>query len=154
MCRSILPSTDVDTRTMTKELALRITLSLAGAFIVFTGVNIGLGGMATLGLMGSRDFFAVTDGAAFHVQDSHVRFLGGLWLGVGLIFLASAMRLQALKPTLLVCCTLVFVGGLARFSAMQFDVLFGPRLIGSLAAELLGMPALYIWILATKPHAK
>ena len=129
-----------------RALMLRVVLAAAGAFILFTGVNVGLGGIATLGLQGSRDFFTVTDPAAFAAQDSHVRFFGGLWLGVGLVFAAGAVRPRTLRSALLLCCGLIFVGGLARFSALQPQVMFGPQLAGSVVAELLGMPLLAVWV--------
>jgi hypothetical protein len=130
-------------------IPLRAVLLLAGVFIAFTGVNIAFGGIATLGLQGSRDFVAITDEAAFLAQDSHVRFLGGLWLAVGGVFLAAAVRPQALKPAVLTCCVLIFAGGLARFSDLRFDLVFGPQIAGSLVAELVGMPLLFAWLRRT-----
>ena len=133
-----------------RVLLLRVVLAAAGAFILLTGVNVGFGGIATLGLQGPRDFFAVTDPTAFAAQDSHVRLFGGLWLAVGLVFAAGAVRPRALRPGLLLCCGLIFVGGLARFSALQPQVMFGPHLAGSVAAELVGMPLLALWLARLK----
>ncbi|WP_310541797.1 DUF4345 domain-containing protein [Phenylobacterium sp.] len=133
-----------------RALLLRAVLALVGAFILYTGVNVALGGMATLGLQGSRDFFTVTDVGAFRAQDSHIRFFGGLWLAVGLVFAAGAARPHALRATLMFCCGLIFVGGLARFSALQPEVMFGPQLLGSVAAELIGMPLLALWLRALR----
>lgn len=124
---------------------LRAVLAAAGLFIVFTGINIAFGGMATLGLQGSADFFAVTDEAAYLNQDSHVRFLGGLWLGMGALFVAGAVRPAPLRPALNMAFALIFVGGLARFTMMRPDIVFGPDIVGSLAAELILMPVLYFW---------
>ncbi len=135
------------------ELALRAVLVLAGSFIVLTGVNVGFGGIETLGLQGSRTFLEITDSRAFHVQDSHVRFLGGLWGAVGIMFMAGAVRLHALRQTVLILCALIFVGGLARFTAMLPQVLLGPDLVGSLGAELLGTPLLAWWMQATRKGA-
>lgn len=131
------------------EAALRGVLALASLFIVFTGINVAFGGIETLGLQGSRDFVAVTDATAFAAQDSHVRFFGGVWLGLGLLFSGGAVRLNALRPVLYVACALIFLGGLARFSALRPDVLFGPQLVGSLGAELIGMPLLAFWMWRT-----
>lgn len=128
------------------EVALRLTLALASGFILFTAVNVAFGGMATLGLQGSSTFFVVTDSSAFQGQDSHVRFFGGVWLAIGLVFAAGAWRLQTMKPALMICCGLIFLGGLARFTAMRPEVMFGPQLVGSVAAELAGMPLLALWL--------
>lgn len=127
-------------------IALKVVLVLAGAFIVFTGVNVGFGGMLTLGLQGANDFFEVTSEPAYLAQDSHIRFLGGLWLGIGLLFAVSVIDLARFRPLLNFAFALIFVGGLTRFTMMRPDVLFGPDIAGSLAAELVGMPLLYLWL--------
>lgn len=131
------------------QIVLRVVLVLGGAFVVATGVDFAVGGIASLGIEGSRDFFTVTNQHAFDVRDNHVRFIGGVWLGVGLVFIAAAVWLQALKPALLACIVLIFIGGLARFSAQQFDLVLGPEIVGSLAAELVGMPLLFLWVALT-----
>ena len=127
------------------ETAFRAVLFVVGLVIVWTGINVGLGGIATLGLQGPTDFMAITDPQAFAAQDSHVRFLGGLWLGVGLLLAAAAWRLRALKPAVQVVLALIVVGGLARFSALRPDVLFGPQIVGSFLAEVALMPLLLLW---------
>ena len=130
----------------TSSIALRTVLVLGGAFIVFTGVNVGFGGMATLGLQGPADFFQVTSQPAYIVQDSHTRFLGGVWLGVGALFLVSVYDLARFRPVLNLAFALIFIGGLMRFTMPRPDILFGPDIAGSLAAELIGMPLLYVWL--------
>ena len=127
------------------ETAFRTVVLAVGLVIVWTGINVGLGGITTLGLQGSSDFIAITNPEAFAAQDSHVRFLGGLWLGVGLVFALAAFRLRALKPALQVLLALIVVGGLARFSALRPDVLFEPQIVGSFLAEIALMPLLLLW---------
>lgn len=124
---------------------LRVVLVLAGAFIVFTGLNVALGGIPTLGWQGQSSFLQVTDSTAFAVQDSHVRFLGGLWTAMGLMFIAAARSPSSFRPALYFAYAAIFLGGLARLSQMDFDTLFGPDIVGSLAAELIGMPLLFLW---------
>lgn len=131
---------------MRSTVLLRLVLAAAGGFIVFTGVNIGFGGMRSLGRLGSNQFLTVTDSTAFAVQDSHVRFVGGVWLALGLTFMAGAVRLASLRKLLLFGCGLIFLGGFARFSSGDLGSLVSPRLIGSLGAELIGMPVLALWI--------
>jgi hypothetical protein len=127
-----------------RELPLRIVLALLGAAVVVTGVNVGFGGITTLGLQGPTEFISVTDPDAFRNQDSHVRFLGGVWLGLGLLFLAGAVRLNALRVAVGAALLLVLIGGLSRLSGGQLDVLTGPGVGPSLAAELLLAPVL-LW---------
>jgi hypothetical protein len=127
------------------EFLFRVVLALAGLAVAFTGVNVAGGGIATLGLQGGTEFFAVTDAHEFAVHDSHVRFLGGLWLGVGLLFLVGAVRLPALLPAIRAAFVLTLVGGLARLTAGQPDIVFGPEIAPSLGAEVILMPALLAW---------
>ncbi len=130
-------------------IGLRIVLVLAGIFIAFTGVNLAFGGMLTLGWQGQTAFFEITNQQAYLVQDSHIRFLGGLWTGIGLLFIVAATNLQKYESALKVAFVLIFLGGLARFSQMQMDITFGKDIVGSLVAELVGMPLLYFWLSRT-----
>jgi hypothetical protein len=126
--------------------ALRMVLFLAGAFTTFTGLNIAFGGIPTLGWQGVGDFFEVTNEHAFLVQDSHVRFLGGVWIGVGLLFLVAALNPGKYRGALNVALPLIVLGGLTRLGQMNFGVTFGPDIVGSLIAELAGIPILYWWL--------
>jgi len=125
---------------------LRIVLVLAGAVIIFTGINIAFGGMRTLGWQGESSFPEVTNEHAFLVHDSHIRFLGGLWIGVGVLFIVGTTNLLRHRSALNVSFVLMFLGGLARFSQMHFEITLGPEILGSLLAELVGMPLLYFWL--------
>jgi Domain of unknown function (DUF4345) len=127
-------------------LIFRGVLFLAGAFIVMTGLNIGLGGMLTLGWQGSNEFVAITDLHAYALQDSHIRFLGGLWLGLGLTLWAGSWSPVRLASALNLTFALIFIGGVTRLISSSPEVIFGPDIVGSLAAELIGMPLLYWWL--------
>lgn len=131
------------------SIALRVVLVLAGLIIILTGLNTALGGMLTLGWQGQTVFFQVTDEHSYLVQDSHVRFLGGLWLGIGLFFLLASTNVRKCRSALFLAFALIFLGGLARFSQMRLEVTFGPEIVGSLIAELVGMPVLYLWVART-----
>ena len=125
--------------------ALRVVLVLAGAFIAFTGLNTALGGIPTLGWQGQTPFLQVTDQAAYLVQDSHTRFLGGVWTALGVLFIVAARAPAAYRPVLYFAYAAVFLGGLARLSQLEFGTIFGPDIVGSLIAELIGMPLLFLW---------
>lgn len=127
---------------MKRTLILRGVLGLLGLAVVYLGVNVGLGGIRTLGWQGgATEFLTVTDPALFAVRDSHIRFIGGIWLAVGLTLAAGAVWLDRLRLVLVAITALVFVGGLTRLSgALPADVL------PSLALELLGFPLLGWWI--------
>lgn len=131
------------------SIALRVVLVLAGLIIIVTGLNTAMGGMLTLGWQGQTVFFQLTDEHAYSVQDSHIRFLGGLWLGIGLFFLVASTNVRKFRGALFLAFALIFLGGLARFSQMHLEITFGPEIVGSLIAELVGMPLLYLWVSRT-----
>ena len=129
------------------NVVLRLVLSLTGLAIVFLGLNVGFGGIETLGWQGGQvDFLTITDPAVFAIRDNHVRFVGGVWLGVGLLFLAGAYSPRALKTVLIALTGLIFVGGLARLSAADASLLTGSAIAPSLLLELVLFPLLGFWI--------
>ena len=129
--------------------AIKIVLLLAGIFIMFSGLNIGLGGIRTLGWGGQKNFVEVTNMNAFLIQDSHVRFVGAVWLGVGLFFILALTNLEKYKHQLYLTFVLIFLGGVMRLFQLHLEVTFGPYVVGSFIAEIVGMPLLYLWISRT-----
>lgn len=127
-------------------LALRAILSVIGVLNIFLGINVGFGGIETLGWQVQAKFFEVTNEAVFLVRDSHIRFYGGLYVGIGLFLLLSVTDLRKYQSALNLVFALIFIGGLARFSMARPDVLFGPDILTSLVAELVLMPVLYVWL--------
>ena len=125
---------------------LRILLGIIGLVIMFLGFNVAFGGIRTLGLQGPTDFIEVVNSTAFRIQDSHFRFLGGLWLGVGVAFFAGAFRLRRLRNVLIILCGVIFIGGIARLSAFDLRVLFSLSVLPSLLAELILFPAVGYWL--------
>jgi hypothetical protein len=126
--------------------ALRAVLAIAGAFTSFTGLNRALGGMQTMGWQGPADFLQVVVEHEYLIQDNHTRFLGGVWTGVGMLLLVAALDPKRFHPILNFVFAIIFLGGLARFTAMRPEVVFGPDIVGSLAAELVLMPLLFVWM--------
>jgi len=135
--------------TKKKLIALRIVLGLVGLYIILSGINIAVGGMPTLGLGGQSNFFKVTDMQPYLIQDSHIRFVGGVWLGLGLLFLLSTTNVYKYKTQLLFGCVLIFVGGLSRLFEMHPEITFGKNIIGPFLAEIIGTPILFTWISKT-----
>lgn len=129
-----------------QSTVFRVILVIVGGFIVYVGINVGFGGIPTLGWQVSPDFVTVTNAADYAVQDSHVRFLGGLFGATGLFLLLGATDIKRYQAELRLAFALIFVGGLTRFTALQPDVLFGAKVVMSLAAELLLMPILFFWL--------
>lgn len=125
---------------------LRAVLALVGAVVVFLGLNVGLGGIQTLGWQGgSVPFMSVTDAAVFAVRDNHIRFIAGVWLGAGLLMLAASLAFQRLRTVVVAISAMVLVGGLVRFSAADLSVLASMDVAPSLVFELVGMPLIGLW---------
>lgn len=129
------------------SIVFRIVLFLASLPVILTGINITFGGIFTLGLQGDGNFAEVTNKTLFLSQDSHIRFLGGVWLSTGILFLISAFYPLRFQSALKFSFIAVFIGGLARFSQMNTDVILSSNILPSLLAELIGMPVLYYWLL-------
>lgn len=125
---------------------LRALLGLIGLVIIFLGLNVGFGGIQTLGWQGAGEFISIIDPALYEIRDNHVRFIGGVWLGVGLVFLASAFFLSQLKMTVLVMLGVIFLGGVARLSAMDAALLMSAEIVPSLIAELVVFPLIGVWV--------
>lgn len=131
---------------MKRNYLLRGVLALLGLAVVYLGLNVGLGGIRTLGWQGGiADFLTVTDPALFAVRDSHIRFIGGIWLAVGMTLAGGAVWFGRLRPVLVAITALVFAGGVTRLSGA-----LPPDVLPSLALELIGFPLLGWWIAKAK----
>ena len=77
--------------------------------------------------------------------DSHVRYLSGLILAIGLGFWSTVPGIEAQGPRFRLLTALVLVGGMARLYAL---LRFGPPaggMLGGLVMELMVTPVLAIW---------
>src|SRR5262245_39118015 len=72
------------------SLLFRALLVVVGLLTVLIGVNVGFGGILTLGLQGQVNFLEVTNEHAYLIRDSHIRYFGGLYGGVGLFLILAA----------------------------------------------------------------
>lgn len=131
---------------VSNTIVLRSILLLVGVAVVLLGLNVGLGGIKTLGWQVAPDFITVTDHKAYSIQDNHVRFLGGFWLGAGLMFIAAARWLDAMRPALFALIAMIFTGGLARLFTFNTVVLLEPDVLQSITLELAGFPLLGFWL--------
>ena len=127
-------------------IALKTVLVLFGIFGLFLSLDFGLGGFETLGWQGSIDFLEVIDESRYGIQDSHFRFVGGVFAVIGLMMIVSVTNLPKYREALNFIFVLIFVGGLMRFASGNFDVLFDEKLMTALIAELVLTPMLYFWL--------
>ena len=128
---------------------LRAVLILVGMAIMALGTNVGLGGIQTLGWQTTPDFVAIRDASAYHVQDSHIRFIGGIWFCVGAIFLLGAWFRDRLRFTLMLLCGAIAVAGVFRLSGWNAGAVQTSDVLPSLILELIGFPLLAWWLMAT-----
>jgi hypothetical protein len=126
--------------------ALRVVVALVGVGFIYTGIDNAFGGIMTLGWQGLGGFAQATNPDQYLVRDSHVRFLGGVYLLMGFTVVLSAIQLIKFQAVLRFILIAAFVGGLARFSQMNLSVTFGPGVLVPLVAELAVMPLLYVWV--------
>lgn len=131
---------------MNRSKLLNLVVVIVGAAIVFLGLNVGLGGIKTLGWQTTGDFISISDAATFHVQDSHIRFIGGVWFGVGAVFLIGGFAMSHFRPTLIILSAMIAVAGLFRLSGMESGAIFSAAIAPSIALELIGFPLLAWWL--------
>jgi Domain of unknown function (DUF4345) len=124
---------------------LRVALGLLSAGFLYTGIDNAFGGVMTLGLQGLRDFAQISDPVQFAIRDSHVRFLGGVYMLMGVAVGLSAIQLRRFHDALRLALIAAVAGGLARFTQLDLSVTFGPGVLVPLLAELVLMPLLYVW---------
>lgn len=121
---------------------LNILLFIIGMVIMFMGLNIGLAGIPTMGWLGSDEFMKVTAADVYAVQDNHIRFIGGVWFAVGLVFFIGGFKRQKIQQSLVGLCLMIGLAALFRLSAMDFDLLFSASIAPSFGFELIGFPLL------------
>ena len=77
--------------------------------------------------------------------DSHFRYLSGLLLGTGLVFLACLRNIERHRPVFLALGAIILVGGLARLlSAIELGWP-GPGHRFGLVMELVVVPLIVLW---------
>ena len=77
--------------------------------------------------------------------DSHVRYLSGLLLAIGLAFVASIPAVERHGRRIRLLTAIVFAGGLARLYGVLLDAAPGAPMLFGLAMELMVTPALCLW---------
>ena len=88
---------------------------------------------------------AFGDAGAPVAADSHVRYLSGLLLGIGLAFAATIPRIERRGDQFRLLTLLVAIGGLARlYGVLKVGSPGGAMLFG-LAMELVVTPLLCLW---------
>src|SRR5688572_33374482 len=114
--------------------ALQLALLLAGAVPVWAGLS---------GVLDGAGFLSL-DGAPA-AADSHLRYLSGLLLAIGLLFWACVPAIER-RALLVRSLTLVVVtGGLARAYGLTQTGWPGAGMAGALVMELAITPLICLW---------
>ncbi|MFL6691481.1 MAG: DUF4345 domain-containing protein [Ramlibacter sp.] len=78
------------------------------------------------------------------VLDSNMRFLGGVWLGVGCAVLWLVPRIETETVLFRAVWLMILLGGIGRLLSMAFVGLPPLPFIGFTALEIVGAP-LFVW---------
>lgn len=124
---------------------LQIVLFISGIALLVIGGGVGLGGILTLGTQVSPDFLEITKPEVYHVQDNHIRYLGGFFFMSGVAFVVGAFQLAILRTTLIVLSLMIFGAAIFRFLGGEANV-FGADLLPSLFLEVIYAPLLAFWL--------
>ena len=77
--------------------------------------------------------------------DSHFRYLSGLLLGIGIVFLAAIPRIEQKRQLFRGLGAIVVVGGLARLLSLVEAGVPGPGHRFGLVMELVVVPLIVLW---------
>lgn len=113
--------------------ALQVCVALASLVPILAGGAGVLTGAAMLGAAGPPDL------------DSHLRYLSGLLLAIGLAYAASVPRIAAHRARFRLLGALVVTGGLARLFGMLLHGVPSSAMLGALVMELVVTPLLTLW---------
>jgi hypothetical protein len=72
--------------------------------------------------------------------DSHVRYLSGLLLGIGIGFWSMVPRIEAMSDRCHLLTAIVFIGGLARLAGLVFDGVPSTPMVLAIGMELAVTP--------------
>jgi len=117
----------------------KILLQLAVSVAALVPVSAGLAGA----IAGPAFISAAISGAVD--LDSHVRYLSGLLLAIGLGFWSTVPAIERKGRRFRLLTTLVVCGGAARLVSLLVVGFPGPYMLGGLVMELVVTPSLAAW---------
>lgn len=120
-----------------RRRSLQIVSGLLGVIPVVTGV---------LTMMGLADPIYAAAGLPVHaLLDSNLRFLGGLWLVVGLAMFWVIPRIERETALFRALWLMIFVGGVGRLLSMALVGAPPWPFIGFTLLEIIGAPFFIAW---------
>jgi Domain of unknown function (DUF4345) len=113
---------------------LQFALAIAACVPVFAGLWGAVYGSGTIGSPAASGAF-----------DSHMRYLSGLLLAIGLLAWSCVPRIEERGARLGLLVLIVGIGGLIRFFATGRTGFWSPFILLPLVMELLVTPGLWFW---------
>ncbi len=99
-----------------------------------------------LGLLGIHNpIYATVDLPANALLDTNLRFMSGLWLGLGLAVLWLLPQIERQTVLFRAAWGMIFLGGLGRLLSIAFVGLPPWPFLFFAAIEVLGAPVLLLW---------
>lgn len=114
--------------------ALQVTVTIAS----LVPIGAGLAGV----IWGAQVFDPTAESADL---DSHVRYLSGLLLAIGIAFVATVPRIEQHSSRFGLLAALVVAGGLARLLAAVWTGMPSAPMMAAIGMELIVTPALALW---------
>ena len=110
-------------------------------------IAVAIGGLVPVGagLSGALRGAGLLDVATSVSNDSHIRYLSGLLLGIGIAFWVSIPHIERHAARFRLLALIVFTGGLARLLALIDTGTPDRVMLFALVMELLVTPALCLW---------
>jgi hypothetical protein len=115
--------------------ALQLTVTLLALVPILAGLT---------GILFGLDLLDAHAGLS-RTGDSHLRYLSGVLLAIGLGFWSTVPRIEAQGARFRLLTALVLTGGLARLYALALLGLPAAGMVGGLVMELLVTPGLACW---------
>lgn len=113
---------------------LQMTIAVAGLVPVGAGLTGGLFGASLIDQTGA--------GVSL---DSHVRYLSGLLLGIGLAYWQTIPTIEQKTDRVRLLTAIVFLGGVMRLIGIWTHAAPGPAMFFGLGMELVVTPAICLW---------
>jgi hypothetical protein len=101
--------------------------------------------MGSLSVLRSADILKGVSAPLPNDLDSHFRYLSGLLLGIGFVFLFSIIRIETKETVFRTLGVVILVGGLARLWSLLQVGMPGPGHQFGLVMELLVVPLIVLW---------
>ena len=115
----------------------RVFLVILGFVPTVTGI---------LSMMGIHDpLFADLNLPASALLDSELRFLGGVWLGLGITVLTTVNSFEKHFALYRILWGMIFLGGVGRLISMFIIGLPPVPFVGFTALEIIGAPIFVYW---------